>query len=164
MAIMLNSRGPIIYKQKRVGKNNRHFFIYKFRTMVSDAEKHGPQWAVKNDSRVTAVGKFLRASRLDELPQIINVLKGDINFIGPRPERPEFIKVLVKKVPHYNLRHVIRPGLTGWAQVNFKYAASKEDTARKLEYDLFYLKNRSHSLDFKILLKTIKVVLTGKGR
>ncbi|MBN1797203.1 MAG: exopolysaccharide biosynthesis polyprenyl glycosylphosphotransferase [Spirochaetales bacterium] len=163
-AIRFDSKGPVIYKQKRVGKGNRQFFIYKYRTMVTDAEKHGPQWAKKADPRITRIGKILRVIRLDEMPQFINIIKGDMNLIGPRAERPEFVKLLSKQLPHYDLRHLIRPGLTGWAQVSFDYAASLKDTAKKLEYDLYYLKNRSHLLDIQIFLKTIGTIITRKGR
>ncbi len=163
-AIRFNSKGPIIYKQKRVGKGNRHFYMYKYRTMVTDAEKYGPQWAKKADPRITRVGKILRVTRLDEIPQLINIIKGDMNINGPRAERPEFVKMLSKQIPHYDLRHLIRPGLSGWAQVSFDYAASLKDTAKKLEYDLYYLKNRSHLLDIQIYLKTISTIVTRKGR
>jgi exopolysaccharide biosynthesis polyprenyl glycosylphosphotransferase len=164
IAIRIDSKGSVIYKQQRVGKGNRQFFMYKYRTMVADAEKHGPQWAKKGDPRITRVGKILRVIRFDEIPQLINIIKGDMNFIGPRAERPEFVKTLSKRIPHYDLRHLIRPGLSGWAQVSFDYASSLEDTAKKLEYDLYYLKNRSHLLDIQIFLKTIGTIVTRKGR
>jgi exopolysaccharide biosynthesis polyprenyl glycosylphosphotransferase len=163
-AVRFDSKGPAIYKQHRVGKENRIFNMYKFRTMYTDAEKHGPQWTSKSDPRVTRVGRILRAARLDEIPQLVNIIKGDMNFVGPRAERPEFIKMLSKKIPHYDLRHLIRPGLSGWAQVQFEYAASLEDSAKKLEYDLYYLKNRSHLLDIQIYLKTISTIVKRKGR
>jgi len=157
--------GPILYRQKRVGKDGKLFEVIKFRTMIPDAEKNGrAQWAKENDPRVTRVGRFLRAARLDELPQLINVLRGEMSFIGPRPERPEFVKTLAKKIPHYHLRHLIRPGLTGWAQINYPYGSSVGDAAKKLRYDLYYLKRRSLLLDAEIVLKTIAVVFSRKGR
>jgi len=164
VAIKINSPGSIFFKQVRVGKNGKQFLIYKFRTMVQDAEKNGAQWAVKNDARITAVGRFLRVTRIDELPQIINVIIGEMSFIGPRPERPEFVDELEKTIPHYKLRHLVRPGLSGWAQVNYEYAATKEETAKKLEYDLYYIKNRSIVLDGKIFLKTIMTIISRRGQ
>ncbi len=165
LAIKFNSRGPIIFTQQRVGLNGRVFKLFKFRSMRQDAEIDGkPQWSQKGDTRITTVGNVLRRTRLDELPQVVNVLRGDMSFIGPRPERPEFVHVLSERIPHYELRHLVRPGLTGWAQVNFEYASSEEETAIKLSYDLFYVKNRSALLDIKILLKTILVVFERKGR
>lgn len=163
LGIKLSGPGPILYRQERVGKDGRIFEIIKFRTMVPRAEKNGAQWAKKNDPRVTKFGKILRVTRLDELPQLWNVLRGDMSFIGPRPERPEFVETLSKRIPHYNLRHLIRPGLSGWAQVNYPYGASEEDAWRKLRYDLYYLKNRSLLLDVEIVLKTIRVVISRKG-
>jgi len=163
LGIKLSGSGPIFYKQRRVGKDGKIFEIIKFRTMVPNAEKSGAKWAKKDDPRVTKFGKFLRVTRLDELPQLSNVLKGDMSFIGPRPERPEFVGRLSKKIPHYNLRHLIRPGLSGWAQVNYPYGASEEDAWKKLRYDLYYLKNRSLLLDVEIFLKTIRVVISRKG-
>ena len=157
LLIRISSRGPVIYRQVRVGKNDVFFVLYKFRTMVADAEKDGPRWAASKDPRVTAVGKFLRLTHLDELPQLVNIVKGEISFVGPRPERPEFVKELKEKIPHYQLRHVIKPGITGWAQINYRYGASLEDAQEKLRYDLFYIKNRSFVLDFLIILKTIKM-------
>ncbi len=154
----------VIYQQIRTGKEGHIFTIYKFRSMRGDAEASGVQWAQKNDQRVTSVGKFIRLTRLDELPQLWNVLLGDMSFIGPRPERPEFNVELEKAIPYYNLRHMVRPGLTGWAQVLYPYGASVEDSKEKLQYDLFYIKNFSFLLDLQILLKTISVVLLGKGR
>ncbi len=154
----LEDRGPVFYKQKRVGKNLKEFYIYKFRSMIPDAEKFIAIWAQKNDPRITKVGRFLRKTHLDELPQMINILKGDISFVGPRPERPEFVKELEKKVPFYNLRHIVKPGFTGWAQIKFRYARSIEDTFQKLEYDLYYIKNRSLILDLYILIKTINLL------
>ncbi|MDH4263705.1 MAG: sugar transferase [Spirochaetia bacterium] len=159
----LSSKGPIIYKQVRTGLGGKNFTIYKFRSMVADAEKNGARWADKNDNRITKIGKFMRASRLDELPQLINIIKGDMSFVGPRPERPEFNEKLEKEIPFYDLRHLIKPGLTGWAQTMYPYAASIEDTREKLQYDIYYIKNYSLFLDIIILFKTLKVVLRRKG-
>jgi exopolysaccharide biosynthesis polyprenyl glycosylphosphotransferase len=153
---LLTSRGPIIYSQKRVGRNSQEFSIYKFRTMRVDAEQHGPQWSQKKDARVTVFGKFLRRSHLDEIPQLINVLRGELSLIGPRPERPEFVEQLRKEIPYYDLRLLVRPGITGWAQVKYRYGASVEDAYQKLQYDIHYLKNRSLFIDFLIVLKTLK--------
>jgi len=164
LAIKIDSKGPIIFSQQRAGKNGKTFLALKFRTMKIDAEKDGPQWAQEDDPRVTKVGKFLRKSRIDEIPQLINVLKNEMSLIGPRPERPEFIKMLQEEVPFYRERLLIKPGLTGWAQINFPYGASKEDTLEKLQYDLYYIKNRSLTLDLSILLKTIRIVLSREGR
>lgn len=154
------SRGPIIFKQKRVGQNEKEFMMYKFRTMKTDAEKEGPQWAQENDQRTTFLGKVLRKTHLDELPQIFNILRGDLSFVGPRPERPEFLGKLKKDVPYFELRLLVRPGITGWAQINYKYGASVEEMQEKLQYDIYYLKNRSFALDFFILLRTIKYFFT----
>lgn len=169
LAIKLNSKGPVIFKQKRVGKNNKEFVMYKFRTMkalASDgsAETHGPTWTQKGDSRVTGAGKFLRKTRLDELPQFINILGGSMSFVGPRPERPEFVKELSAQIPYYNMRHLVRPGLTGWAQINFQYGDSVEDARVKLQYDIYYAKMRSITLDVAIILKTIRTVITRQGQ
>lgn len=166
LAIRLDSKGPIFYKQKRVGENNQIFNLYKFRSMIPDAEKNGAQWAQTRDPRVTKIGKFLRKTRLDELPQIFNLLKGEMSLVGPRPERPEFVfgVNLQRQIPFYQIRHLVKPGLTGWAQIKFQYGASVEDTVEKLQYDLFYIKNRSFILDLSIILKTIKLVLSGGGR
>lgn len=164
LGIKITSPGPLIFTQTRVGKNNKHFKIHKFRTMVNNAEKNGAQWAVENDSRITGFGKFLRVTRLDELPQLVNILKGDMSIVGPRPERPEFVENLERKIPHYAIRHFTKPGLTGWAQINAPYASSEEDSAKKLEYDLYYIKNRDLILDIKIILKTVVTVLQRKGR
>ena len=163
LVIRLSSAGPAIYRQQRVGLNGKHFTLYKLRSMVVNAEKDGPVWAEKNDSRVTFVGKFLRATRLDELPQLINILKGEMSLIGPRPERPEFVDQLRKHVPHYDLRHLVAPGLTGWAQVMYQYTSSIDEAARKLEYDLYYIKNHSIQLDFAILIKTLILVVRRMG-
>lgn len=154
---------PVFFTQTRVGKNEKLFHIVKFRTMTTDAEKDGPQWAQKNDPRVTRLGRFMRKTRIDELPQILNVLRGNMSFIGPRPERLEFVTKLAKTIPHYHLRHLVRPGITGWAQVKFKYGASSEDAAIKLMYDLYYVKNQSLVLEARILFKTITTVFTSQG-
>jgi lipopolysaccharide/colanic/teichoic acid biosynthesis glycosyltransferase len=147
-----------------VGKGGRLFKVVKFRTMRHDAEAlSGPKWAGDRDPRVTRVGKFLRASRLDEIPQLWCVLKGDMAFVGPRPERPEFIELLSKEIPYYGVRHMVRPGITGWAQVKYKYGRSVEDSREKLQYDLFYIKNVSIGLDLVIMFQTIKTVLLGRG-
>ncbi len=158
LAIKLEDKGPIFYKQKRVGKDRRAFWLLKFRSMKVDAEdKTGPLWAEKEDPRRTKVGKFLRKLHLDELPQMINVLKGDISLVGPRPERPEFVAQLEKEIPHYHLRHLIKPGFTGWAQIKFRYSRTVMDSQEKFQYDLYYLKNRSLFLDLGILLKTFQL-------
>ena len=164
LAVRLSSPGPILFRQERVGKKGKPFKLFKFRSMRIDAEKDGPQWASAKDPRVTPVGRFLRATRLDELPQLWNVFKGDMGFVGPRPERPEFVTWLENTIPYYKLRHVIRPGLTGWAQVNYEYGASVEDAKEKLAYDLFYIKNMSVSLDLLIVFRTVKTVIFGRGR
>ena len=166
IAIWVESRGegPILYTQTRVGLNNNDFTIYKFRSMRPDAEKDGvARWAQPGDSRVTRVGAFLRKGRLDELPQIFNILRGDMSFVGPRPERPAFVEQLQVQYPYYRERHRMRPGLTGWAQISYQYGDSSEDAFRKLEYDLYYVKNYSIFLDLLVILHTIQVVLTGKG-
>lgn len=156
---------PIFFSQTRTGLNNKPFTLYKLRSMVVDAEKNGAQWATKGDARVTPLGKILRKSRLDELPQLINILKGEMSLVGPRPERPEMIeKTLAPQIPFYNLRHLVKPGVTGWAQVNFRYGSSTEDTMEKLQLDLFYVKNRSVWVDMLVILKTIKTVITGAGQ
>ncbi len=162
--IKLESTGPIIYKQERTGRNGKEFTLYKFRSMRMDAEKSGAAWARKNDNRVTKVGRFIRLTRIDELPQLWNVLRGDMSFIGPRPERPVFNDLLEKKIPYYDLRHLVKPGITGWAQVLYPYGASEEDARKKLEYDLYYIKNYSVLLDFRIIFKTIRVILFVRGR
>ncbi|MFT5755207.1 MAG: exopolysaccharide biosynthesis polyprenyl glycosylphosphotransferase [Flavobacterium sp.] len=158
------NRGSLFYTQERVGKNNKPFTIYKLRTMVKDAEKNGAVFATSNDTRITPLGKFLRKSRLDEVPQFINVLKGEMSTIGPRPERPIFVNQIAKKLPFYQTRHVINPGLTGWAQVNHSYTDTIDDALIKLQYDLFYIKHRSIFLDINILIKTIGTVLFYKGQ
>lgn len=164
LLVKLSSPGPVLYSQIRVGVNQKPFRIYKLRTMRQDAEIAGqPQFAQKDDPRITKIGKFLRAARLDELPQIWNVLRGDMSLIGPRPERPEFVMELTRQMPYYALRHLTRPGLTGWAQVQFTYASSFEENLKKLQYDLFYIKHRAIMLDIAILLKTIRIVLKRMG-
>ena len=164
LAIKLDSKGPIFYRQARVGLKEKSFQVIKFRTMRSDAEQEtGAMWAQKDDDRITRVGRFLRKSRLDEIPQLFNVLKGDMSFIGPRPERPEFVEQLNKTIPFYSRRHSVRPGITGWAQVMYPYGASAEDALEKLRYDLYFIKNFSLSLLLLIIIKTIRVVLFGKG-
>ena len=161
-AILVDSKGPVIYRQTRVGRMDRCFDVLKFRSMRVNAEQNnGAQWAVKNDPRVTRVGGFLRKYRLDELPQFLNVVRGDMSFVGPRPERPCFVEELRKQIPYYDERHSVRPGITGWAQVQYSYGASVEDAFKKLEYDLFYLKNTSVSFDMAIILKTVKIVISG---
>jgi sugar transferase (PEP-CTERM system associated) len=164
LAVKLDSSGPALYRQKRVGRRGVTFYCYKFRTMRQDAEADtGATWAADDDPRITRVGKFLRASRLDEIPQLWCVLKGDMHFVGPRPERPEFVEWLSKEIPYYGVRHVVRPGITGWAQVQYKYGNTLEDAREKLQYDLFYIKNASVGLDLLILFQTIKIVLLGRG-
>lgn len=158
LLIKITSRGPIIYKQIRAGKNGKEFKVYKFRTMIEDAEKNGPQWSSgENDKRLTSVGKILRATHTDEIPQLLNIVIGDISFVGPRPERPEFIEQIKKSVPFFEIRNIIKPGLTGWAQTKFKYTSSINDSEIKLQYDIYYAKNRSFILDIIIILKTIKM-------
>jgi sugar transferase (PEP-CTERM system associated) len=161
--IRLCGKGPIIFQQTRVGLHGKTFNLYKFRSMRVDAEANGAQWAQWNDPRITRLGKYLRKFRLDELPQFWNVIRGEMGFVGPRPERPEFVELLRNKISYYDERHSIRPGLTGWAQVSYNYGGSVEDAYRKLEYDLFYLKNMSFLFDGAILLKTVRIVLTGAG-
>ncbi len=164
LAIRLDSKGPVFYRQTRVGKNERLFKVVKFRTMREDAEfGTGAQWAGNNDPRVTRVGKFLRTTRLDEIPQLWCVLKGDMAFVGPRPERPEFIERLSQEVPYYGVRHMVRPGVTGWAQIKYKYGSTVEDAREKLQYDLFYIKNASLGLDLLIIFQTVKTVLLRRG-
>jgi exopolysaccharide biosynthesis polyprenyl glycosylphosphotransferase len=164
VAIKLSSRGPVLFRQIRVGWQGRHFVLYKFRSMRADAEAEtGAVWASKNDPRVTLVGRWLRRLRLDELPQFINVLRGDMSIVGPRPERPEFVAILSKQIPFFRQRLCVRPGITGWAQINHKYGDTLEDAARKLEYDLYYIKHLSPSLDAYIVLQTLKIVLLQRG-
>jgi lipopolysaccharide/colanic/teichoic acid biosynthesis glycosyltransferase len=164
LAIHLHDRGPIFYSQIRTGLFGEAFTIYKLRTMQQTAEENGAQWSNPGDERITPIGKWLRRSRLDELPQLLNIIKGEMSFIGPRPERPELEHDLEVNIPHYRLRHLVRPGLSGWAQVNMAYSSSLEDAELKLSYDLYYLKNKSFWLDLLILAKTFKTVLKGAGR
>jgi exopolysaccharide biosynthesis polyprenyl glycosylphosphotransferase len=161
LLIRADSRGPAVFKQIRVGQHGRCFMIYKFRTMRQDAEKDGAQWAQQNDARVTRLGRFLRRTRIDELPQLVNILRGDMSLVGPRPERPEFVHNLEQILPHYRLRHVIKPGLTGWAQIHYGYGGSIADAHRKLCYDLYYLKHRSLDLDLTIMIRTFGTFLLG---
>jgi sugar transferase (PEP-CTERM system associated) len=164
LAIRVDSPGSVFYRQQRVGRGEKIFRCYKFRTMRQDAEADtGPTWADDDDPRITRVGKFLRISRLDEIPQLWCVLKGDMAFVGPRPERPEFVEWLTKDIPYYGLRHLVRPGITGWAQIRYRYGNSVEDAKEKLQYDLFYIKNASIGLDVLIMFQTIKIVLLGRG-
>jgi sugar transferase (PEP-CTERM system associated) len=164
VAIRLDSPGPVFYKQERVGRNGKVFNIFKLRTMRSDAEKAGvPQWAGKSDPRVTRVGGFLRLTRIDEIPQIFNVFRGDMSFVGPRPERPFFVESLAREIPYYRERLRMRPGITGWAQINYPYGASIEDAKAKLSYDLYYIKNYSIFFDLIIAIGTVQVVLWNKG-
>ena len=161
--IKIDSRGPVFYKQERVGKNGRPFVLTKFRSMKLDAEKTGPVWANKGDERTTRVGRIIRKTRVDEIPQFWNILRGEMNFVGPRPERPHFVAQLAQEIPYYEQRHLIAPGLTGWAQINYPYGASIEDARQKLQYDLFYIKNYSLFLDAIIMFETIKIILFGRG-
>jgi len=164
LAVKLDSLGPVLYRQQRVGRGGEIFYCYKFRTMRVDAEADtGATWATDDDPRITRVGKFLRVSRFDEIPQLWCVLKGDMHFVGPRPERPEFVEWLSREIPYYGVRHVVRPGITGWAQVQYKYGNTLEDAREKLQYDLFYIKNASLGLDLLIMFQTIKIVLLGRG-
>ncbi|MCK9209501.1 MAG: sugar transferase [Ignavibacteriaceae bacterium] len=164
LAIKFDSKGPVLFKQERCGINGKIFNIYKFRSMRQDAEKHtGPVWSTKDDPRITRVGKFVRKVRIDELPQIINILKGEMSLVGPRPERPFFVEKLSLEIPYYKRRLKVRPGITGWAQVKHKYDESVEDVKEKLKYDLFYIENMSLRMDFKIMFRTVFVMLFGKG-
>ncbi len=156
LVVKISSPGPVIYKQIRAGKNGISFTFYKFRTMCADAERDGAQWAKPGDERATSFGKFLRHTHLDELPQLWNIVKGELSFVGPRPERPEFVKVLEEKIPYYEIRHLVKPGITGWAQINHRADLSENDVMEKLQYDIYYVKNRSPILDLAIILKTIK--------
>jgi sugar transferase (PEP-CTERM system associated) len=162
--VAVESRGPVIYRQERVGLGGRSFTVLKFRSMAQDAEKDGKaRWAGINDNRVTRIGRLLRRTRIDELPQLINVIRGEMSFVGPRPERPEFVAMLTEQIPFYAVRHSVKPGLTGWAQVRYSYGATIEQSVKKLEYDLYYVKNHTLFLDLVILLETVRVVLLGEG-
>ena len=163
LLVRLSSPGPIFFRQTRVGLGGRNFTVYKFRTMRTDAEVAGAKWATKNDPRVTRVGMYMRKTRLDEVPQLWNVLRGDMGFVGPRPERPEFVPWLSENIPYFDLRHMIRPGLTGWAQVRYGYGATLEESREKLEYDLYYIKHMSLGLDLLIMFETIKTILRRRG-
>jgi lipopolysaccharide/colanic/teichoic acid biosynthesis glycosyltransferase len=163
LAIWLEGGGAIFYRQERVTQSNRVFWLYKLRTMRTDAEKDGARWASSTDSRVTKVGKFLRRTRIDEIPQLLNILKGDMSLVGPRPERPVFIDQISQEVQMFALRHGVKTGLTGWAQINYPYGASIEDAKRKLEYDLYYMKNYSWFRDISIILQTVRIVILQEG-
>lgn len=163
LCILLTMGRPVFYRQERVGQGGRVFSIYKFRSMRNDAEKDGARWASTDDDRITRVGRVIRKLRIDELPQVINVFRGDMSFVGPRPERPEFVGQLADEIPYYNARHCIRPGITGWAQVRYPYGASVDDSREKLQYDLYYVKNHTLFLDVTILLQTFEVVIWGRG-
>ena len=158
LLIKIDSNGSIFYKQERIGKDGEGFYLYKFRTMVNDAEKNGPEWSRDGDSRITRVGNILRKTHIDELPQFINVLAGSLSVVGPRPERPVFVDMLKSKISFYNTRHTVKPGITGLAQIRYPYGSSVEDAMRKLEYDLYYIKNRSVLLDLSIILKTARII------
>ncbi len=164
LAILIESGGPVFYRQERVGQGGRVFDVIKFRSMRNDAEADGkPRWAAAVDARITRVGRVIRRTRIDELPQIFNVLAGDMSFVGPRPERPFFVNMLCEQVPFYNARHSVKPGITGWAQVRYQYGASVDDAIEKLQYDLYYVKNHTLFLDLVVLLRTVRVVLSGEG-
>lgn len=163
LLIKLESRGPVFYRQERVGKNGQTFVVMKFRSMCTDAEKDGPVWASSEDDRVTRVGRVIRKIRVDEIPQFWNILKGEMNFVGPRPERPHFVAQLAEAVPFYEQRHLVAPGLTGWAQIKYPYGSSVEDARQKLQYDLYYIKNMSLMLDAIIMFETVKTILFGRG-
>ena len=164
LCIAAESRGSVFYRQERVGLNGTSFDVIKFRSMRSDAEQDGnPRWALASDDRITRVGRFIRRVRIDELPQLYNVLKGEMSMVGPRPERPFFVDSLTKDIPYYAVRHSVKPGVTGWAQVRYEYGATVEDAKQKLQYDLYYVKNHTMFLDMLIMFETVSVVLTGKG-
>jgi len=163
LLVRLSSAGPVFFRQERVGLNGKIFNVYKFRTMVVDAEAQGAQWAQKNDPRVTKVGQFMRKTRLDEVPQLWNVLRGDMSFVGPRPERPEFVSWLAKELPFYEVRNMIRPGLTGWAQIRYGYGATLEESREKLAFDLYYVKHQTLGLDLLIMFETIKTIIRRRG-
>ena len=163
VAIRLEGGGPVLFRQIRIGQHGAPFHVLKFRTMRTDAEPNGPVWATVNDPRITRIGALLRRSRIDELPQLLNVLRGDMSLVGPRPERPHFAELLAREIPGYHDRAAVKPGITGWAQVRFRYGSSVEDARRKLEYDLYYLRHRSLLLDLLILALTVRVVLSHQG-
>jgi lipopolysaccharide/colanic/teichoic acid biosynthesis glycosyltransferase len=163
IAIKLDSKGPIFYRQERMGEDGKKFRLLKFRSMRANAEENGPEWAKVNDQRVTRVGRMIRKWRLDEIPQMINVLRGEMSFVGPRPERPVFVEQLEEEIPYYSLRNAIKPGITGWAQISYPYGASKEDALEKLKYDLYYVKHMSFLFDLTITFETVKTVVLGRG-
>lgn len=163
LLIKIDSPGPVFYRQMRVGLRGQPFMIWKFRSMHTEAESNGPRWAVRNDPRVSRIGRILRKSRLDEIPQLYNVLRGEMSLVGPRPERPVFVSELRMLIPYYDIRHTVRPGLTGWAQTQFRYGSTAEDAHSKLQYDLYYVKNMTFGLDMRILIETVRVVLLGEG-
>jgi sugar transferase (PEP-CTERM system associated) len=164
VAVRLDSQGPVLFRQERVGRDGKTFTVLKFRSMRTDAESHsGPVWAQANDPRITRIGRWLRKTRVDELPQLFNILAGDMSLVGPRPERPVFVADLERQIPYYNLRHIVKPGLTGWAQINYPYGNTVEDALQKLQYDLFYIKNRSLLFDLSVLFTTIKTVVLRQG-
>jgi sugar transferase (PEP-CTERM system associated) len=163
IAIKLDSKGPVLYRQERVGEDGKIFHLLKFRSMHVDAEESGPVWTKVDDRRITRVGRWIRKLRFDEIPQMLNVLRGEMSFIGPRPERPFFVDMLKREIPYYSERHVIKPGITGWAQICYRYGASKEDALEKLKYDLYYIKHMSLVFDLMIIFDTVKIVLLGKG-
>ena len=162
-AIRIDSSGTVLYKQERVGKDGKIFCLLKFRSMREDAEPDGPVWADVSDDRTTRVGKVIRKLRLDEIPQMVNVLKGEMSFVGPRPERPFFVEQLRKELPYYFQRHTVKPGITGWAQIRYPYGASKEDALEKLKYDFYYIKHMSLIFDLMVIMETVKTVLLGRG-
>jgi exopolysaccharide biosynthesis polyprenyl glycosylphosphotransferase len=164
IAVRMDSEGPILFSQERVGRDGKLFTLMKFRSMLADAEKMtGPVWATQDDPRITRVGRFIRRTRLDELPQIFNVLAGHMSLVGPRPERQHFVDDLAAKIPYFRQRHIVKPGLTGWAQINYRYGSTFEDALQKLQYDLFYIKNQSLLFDLSILFNTVKIVILRKG-
>jgi exopolysaccharide biosynthesis polyprenyl glycosylphosphotransferase len=164
IAIKLETKGPVFYRQERVGLNGEIFRVWKFRSMRIDAEKDGvPRWASSKDDRVTRVGRFIRKVRIDEIPQVLNVLKGDMSFVGPRPERPYFVQQLRQKIPYYDIRHRVKPGITGWAQVSYRYGETVEDARQKLAFDLYYVKKDDFFLDMAILVQTVRVILFAHG-
>jgi sugar transferase (PEP-CTERM system associated) len=164
LAIRLDTPGPVLFRQERTGQRGRSFSLCKFRSMRTDAEKlTGPVWATEDDPRITRVGRFIRKTRIDELPQLFNILAGSMSVVGPRPERPVFVKELSKKIPYYNQRHIVKPGLSGWAQINYPYGNTVEDALQKLQYDLFYIKYQSLLFDLSIILNTVKTVILRKG-
>jgi len=163
IAIKLDSKGPVFYRQERMGEDGKKFRLLKFRSMRANAEENGPEWAKVNDQRVTRVGRIIRKWRMDEIPQMINVLKGEMSFVGPRPERPVFVEQLEEEIPYYSLRNAIKPGITGWAQISYPYGASKEDALEKLKYDLYYVKHMSFLFDLTIIFETVKIVVLGRG-